>query len=371
VTNNCDERIHFVSKSSFCSKCGAWKGQLGLEPTFDLFLKHLCDTFDEVKRVLKKTGTCWVNLGDTYSTVSGRQGKGDQYGKQPKFSEEADNNMPKKIRTDLSNKCLLQIPSRFSIEMINRGWIMRNLIVWHKPNCIPSSARDRFTVDFEFIMFFVKNRKYFFEQQFEDWTDNNKHDIKRAVNGHKEYDGKWKDAPKGMAFPESKIAGNPLLGRNKRSVWTIATHPFPEAHFAVFPETLVETPIKAGCPEFICKKCGKAREKIFERLPINNGMPTIRENRKELHASTYSRHRTRIPGGQSLVNGIQHLLGYFDCGCGAAFEPGIVLDPFCGSGTTCIVAKKLGRKWIGIDINGDYCKMARRRLGQVREGQGM
>jgi len=113
-----------------------WKGQLGLEPTFNMYINHLCDIFDEIKRVLKSSGTCWVNIGDRYSTS----------------------------KSGIISKCLIGIPFRFTIEMINRGWILRNTIIWHKPNAMPSSVKDRFSVDFEYIFFFVKNQEYFFDQ---------------------------------------------------------------------------------------------------------------------------------------------------------------------------------------------------------------
>lgn len=208
------KQMNNKSQVGFCNKCGAWKGQLGLEPDFNLYIKHLCDIFDEVKRVLRKDGTCWVNLGDTY--FGGGRGsdaklRGSNKGN-PTY-ESMESAKPDWGNMDFKNKSLCNIPSRFSIEMQNRGWVMRNKIIWHKPNCMPSSVTDRFTVDFEEIFFFVKNKKYWFEQQFE-----------------------------GTQCQDTK-------GRNKRTVWKIPTQPFPDAHFAVFPEKLVETPIKAGCPK--------------------------------------------------------------------------------------------------------------------------
>jgi DNA modification methylase len=206
------------SQSNFCSKCPAWKGQLGLEPTFDLYIKHLCDIFDETKRVLKDEATLWVNIGDTYD----------------------------------KNKSLTGIPFRFAIEMINRGWILRNTLIWHKNNCMPTSVKDRFTVDFEYIFFFTKQQTYYFEQQFEK-------SLQKFTTGYtpiknpKTEKGKLRAENKGQYRSNSKETGgvgriNPK-GRNKRTVWKIPTKPFKEAHFAVFPEALIETPILAGCKE--------------------------------------------------------------------------------------------------------------------------
>ncbi len=217
--------------------------QLGLEPTFQEYIQKLCDIFDEVKRVLKKDGTCWVNMGDTYSMTSVRGGNkpfGSGVGANKHYEK---GSIPfKREKQTVLNKSLCQIPSRFAIEMSNRGWILRNEIIWHKPNCMPSSVKDRFTVDFEKVFFFVKNKKYWFETQYEnhsrDWTNNGGsmyHPEKFPIGSAQHRGGK---NPPQM---------NPL-GRNKRSVWSISTKPFKEAHFATFPEALIEPMIKAGCP---------------------------------------------------------------------------------------------------------------------------
>ncbi len=212
-------------------------GQLGLEPTFQEYITKLCDIFDDVKRVLKKDGTCWVNLGDTYLNNSSYSSGGRQgYNKKEKMIYKKD--------AIVQIKSLCQIPARFSIEMCNRGWILRNTIIWHKPNAMPSSAKDRFTVDFEYLFFFVKNKKYWFETQREPHSQVSLDRIKKPwkgnlCKGHALGSLKDGDMSK-MCHPE---------GRNKRTVWKINTQSFKEAHFAVFPEELVETPIKAGCPK--------------------------------------------------------------------------------------------------------------------------
>ncbi|KKK95331.1 hypothetical protein LCGC14_2673880, partial [marine sediment metagenome] len=282
------------------------EGQLGLEPTFDEYIKKLCDIYDEVKRVLKPSGTCWVNLGDTYGGTgvgqeNNMESKGIQTSGQYEDAKEA-RDLKNKATKGIYDKCLLLIPFRFAIEMINRGWILRNTIIWHKPNCMPSSAKDRFTVDFEYIFFFVKNKKYFFEPQYEEQSP---HTLVAFKNG------KVPLNPKSILNPNDIKAGktqqamrvgdwNAILpfGRNKRTVWSICPQPFPEgvcpicgyygkpkgkyekegyfggeekrerfcpncrnpivtSHFAIYPEELCQTPLKSGCPEFVCKKCGK------------------------------------------------------------------------------------------------------------------
>ena len=312
------------------------EGQLGLESTFDLYIKHLCDIFDEIKRVLKNTGTCFVNLGDTYYG-SGKGDGGDvskskEVYQMPKdwkrpsrdaynqagikknclicnkeflgkensqfCSRECLNKKGNDFRSQnrqLPDKCLTMIPMRFAIEMVNRGWILRNNIIWHKSNCMPSSVKDRFTVDFEYLFFFTKKKKYYFEQQFEPL---NEESIKRSFRAWSGKDKNTLNNPMGAIKHiekkhgiENKRMYNVEKGRNKRAVWKINPKPFKEAHFAVYPEALCETPIKAGCP-----------------------------------------------------------------------KDGIVLDPFFGSGTTGLVALKQNKKFIGLELNSKYIEIAKERL---------
>ena len=242
--------IRFGYESRFCIKCGAWKGELGLEPTFELYIKHLCDIFDEVKRVLRKDGTIWVNLGDSYNGNKTGNTNGIYKNRIDKSKSWANSDSFKKAEQDIPAKSLCLIPQRFAIEMVNRGWILRNTIIWHKPNCMPSSAKDRFTVDFEYLYFFSKSKKYYFEQQFEPYqfpldrwggiyTDGNVPNSKYLKENI--------DPAQITKRPRSFRSNE--KGRNKRTVWKIPTKPFPDAHFAVFPEALIETPIQAGCPK--------------------------------------------------------------------------------------------------------------------------
>jgi DNA modification methylase len=273
------------------------KGQLGLEPTFHEYLDKLCAVFDEVRRVLNPTGTCWVNMGDTYSSpMKGGGGTGDMGdGVYARLKQRAGFGSVK-LKTGLPPKTLCQIPARFAIAMTDRGWLLRNEIIWWKPNCMPQSARDRFTVDFEKVFFFAKSRKYYFEQQYEAIKD--KARLARRFFNPKAKRKRVHGDPRIAAFnPKTMEASRRRIlkhGSRKRSVWRIAVRPYPEAHFAVYPPELVETPIKAGCP-----------------------------------------------------------------------KGGIVLDPFMGSGTTAMVARQLGRHFIGIELNPQYIQLARQRLANA------
>jgi len=323
------------------------KNQLGLEANFENYINRLCDIFNEVKRVLKNTGTCWVNIGDTYYTKSGGAFLNDQISSKEKVKLSGINRANEiRGRGLLEDKNLTLIPFRFAMEMQRRGWLIRNVIIWHKPNCMPSSVRDRFTVDFEYLFFFVKNKKYYFEQQREQHKAESLSRIKQNWNGHREYGSSFSGMNiKKMCHPD---------GRNKRCVWKISTKSFKGAHFAVYPSELIETPIKSGCPEFVCNKCGKPKIKFCKKIgeinvsPIggikhrNNGNPIYSGNNK-----------------QNIYDDGNYVPS---CRCNAGFSSGIVLDPFIGSGTTAIVCKQLGRKYLGFDINKKYCEIARGRI---------
>lgn len=268
------------------------KGQIGLESTIEECLEKLITVFDEIKRVLKPSGMCWVNFGDTYANKT----KGGQLNKVQNnifdsFSQRSV--IPKlSVKLNIPAKSLCMIPSRFALKMIERGWILRNEIIWHKPNAMPQSVEDRFTVDFEKVFFFVKQRKYYFKRQFEPLKNPN--ELKRRYsNPYENHRYRKLLGRAAKSLDKIKQSQKEILkrGRNKRCVWTIATGQSRLNHFAVFPEKLIETPILAGCP-----------------------------------------------------------------------ENGIVLDPFIGSGTTAVVAKKLGRQFIGIELNGEYVRTAKNRI---------
>lgn len=188
--------------------------QLGQENTPEEYINNLCDIFDEVYRVLKKDGSLWVNIADTYIS------------KKHKLS-------------NYKNKSLALIPHLFVIEMNKRGWICRNDIIWNKPNAMPSPIKDRFTVDFEYIFLFVKQERYYFEQQKEP-----NRDTYNGKRGSSKTRTKLESAMKGDI---SEIRKN-YETRNVRTTWHINTKPFKDAHFATYPDDLIRVPILAGCP---------------------------------------------------------------------------------------------------------------------------
>lgn len=237
-------------------------GQIGLESSLDEYLEKMLSVTAELKRVLKRTGTLWWNHGDSYGTGSGagvRNGK--QATNRGTQTNERWQQHGKKSIAGYEKSLLLQA-HRLAIGMVDRqGWILRNAVIWWKPNVMPASAKDRFTVDYEPVFFFTKSKSYWFEQQFEPYTEplNRWGGEKLEANGH----SPWDNATGQPAFRNLILRPN-LLGRTKRCIWRIPTRRYTGAHFATFPESLPETPIKAGCPEFICKRCQKPRRAIFK-----------------------------------------------------------------------------------------------------------
>ena len=242
--------------------------QLGLEETPEEYIKELCDIFDECNKVLKKQGTLFVVLNDSYSGSNSNSTTGRK-----DFDKQTKDLIVKKNKCVAKIKSLVGITSMFLIEMINRGWRLRNKIIWHKPNAIPESVKDRFTIDYEEIFFFVKRRYYYFDLQFE------------------EYKTDWIKTFKKKNCLEKSSKDK---GRQMRSVWSINTQGLKYNHFASFPEEIVERCIRAGCP-----------------------------------------------------------------------KNGVVLDIFLGTGTTLLVAEKLGRNGIGIELNEEYIEIAKERLNNI------
>jgi site-specific DNA-methyltransferase (adenine-specific) len=243
---------HIWHTDNFCSICGAWKGQLGLEPNFRLFIDHLVEIFNSMKDILKDSGSLWVNLGDTYGGSGCGTMRDYEKAKEHMKSSKQVYTAPysptgsSSLRKTSYNKSLLGIPDRFKIAMIDSGWICRNDIIWHKPNAMPSSARDRFTVDYERFFFFTKISKgYYFKQQ---RVPHKQVSINRLKYGWKGNMCNGQLALGSLKSGKTNKMCHPD-GRNMRTVWSINTKSYKNAHFAVYPIDLIETPIKACCPK--------------------------------------------------------------------------------------------------------------------------
>jgi DNA modification methylase len=266
--------------------------QWGLEPTYQGYLEHLWQWMGEVYRVLTKDGTVWVNLGDTYH-------KGDKWGGQIHQTISNNDNERDFIRHRIPNqglpdKCLLLIPHRFAIGCIERGWILRNDIIWAKPNGMPESVTDRFSKRHEFIFLFAKSKKYFFD------LDSVRETIKpetyeRAKRNKNENPGSMiRNGFRNWDKTRQRFLNG--IGKNPGDVsdfWAVNTQGNNTNHYASYNTKLIDKPIIAGCP-----------------------------------------------------------------------EGGIILDPFCGTGTTLKRAKELRRKYIGIEASKEYHKLAMQSVAQ-------
>ena len=346
-------------------------GQLGLEETPEEYVEKMVEVFRQIKRVLKHDGTVWLNLGDSYA--GGNRGAGMA---KEDFSEKQKSNRgslvePSPIPAGLKPKDLVGIPWRVAFALQADGWWLRQDIIWHKPNPMPESVTDRCTKSHEYIFLLTKSAKYYYDNEAVKEKAACPGDLgllRSSVGNGNPYGEQAKSRIN--AGVDSRTAGNEF--RNKRSVWKITTQPYKEAHFAVFPEKLPEICIKAGTSEYgECSECGKAWGRVVTGKSQSAFNIRVRDDQKgrTKHKSYFDRNinekevkkydEKNYGGGGKTTQRWQPT-----CSCDADRVPQIVLDPFFGSGTTGYVAQRLGRKWIGIELNEEYIKIAEKRFAQ-------
>nr|WP_290940396.1 site-specific DNA-methyltransferase [Hyphomonas sp.] len=243
-----------------CPKCGAIRkdSQLGLEDTPEEFVDNLVKVFREVKRVLRDDGTVWLNLGDTYSShkdckstpQSLAKGMQSEVAHVIEKGKSVSRNTKKLKAAGLKNKDLIGIPWRVALALQQDGWYLRQDIIWHKPNPMPESVKDRCTKAHEYIFLLSKSSKYYFDN--EAIKDDSGSAGKKSASFKGRQGGAKYHARSGGEGSEEKVYDK----KNKRSVWTVTTKPFAGAHFATFPMDLIEPCVLAGCPEKICVDCG-------------------------------------------------------------------------------------------------------------------
>lgn len=278
--------------------------EMGIETHVNDYVAHLLAVLDEVARVLTPTGGLWLNLGDSFS-------RGDKYG--------------------APAKSLLLAPERILLALSERGWIVRNKIVWAKPNPMPSSVGDRLTTTWEPMYFLVRARDHFFD--LDAIREPHRTQRKPGPLTNDKYGGRrptWAGPLAGIndGLRRAAAEGRPghPLGKNPGDVWTVSTAGYRGAHFAVFPSELIRRPLIAGCPERTCRACNR---------------PWRRERRRD-----------RLGGLKPT------------CNCDDGWRPGRVLDPFVGSGTVPALATELGRDWLGIELNPAYLPLIEERLAK-------
>ena len=281
-------------------------GQLGQEPTVAEYVENLRTILRQVHRLLKPTGSLWLNLGDAHS-------------RHPRQGAPA--------------KGLLLAPQRVALALAEDGWIVRNIVIWHKTNPMPQSARDRLSPAYETVIFATKEPSYFFSldeiriphRSAQRIGQASPASLGRLYQGHNDGLGKLSAAGR---------VGNPR-GKNPGDVWAMATAVDRFGHQATFPERLIERPILAACPERICVQCDRAwiRPTRIVRCRTSEGVIQVRKT-GELRR----------------------------CDCFAPSRPGVVLDPFFGTGTVGLVAERHRRDWLGIELNPTFTSLARQRL---------
>jgi len=397
-------------EEAYCSKCGCWRGSLGNEPSISQFISNLISIFDEVYRVLRNDGSCWVNLGDTY--WGGGHGGNTLYSASDgdvKSLKQGNSSVfvpTVKWSNDYPKKCLCMIPERFAIAMQEHGWVVRQVIAWISKNKMPEAVKDRFTSSWEFIYHFTKQGDYYFDQQFEPLADLERTNFQSGSRIHGENpdrnDNDLGIRSKDFSFP---------LGKNRRNIFNVNTSPcdwefcndckrlYVRAerreiriekwtndkgierrkricvcgsstgwidHFASYSIKLIEPLIKASVPKEICCKCGKPREAIYEK--------TGDVVQQRWSKASKLAEMQRLSDSSAIYHGEireKKLIGYSDCGCNAGFRAGIGCDIFMGSGTTGIELIRQGKHYFGIDLNKNYVDVANARCEREKENQAL
>jgi DNA modification methylase len=393
-----------------CARCGAVRidSQLGLERTPEEYVANMVAVFAEVRRVLKPSGTCWLNLGDSYSSGLGEAGSINEHWGNPVGQRKQEHAKGRPPYRGLPPKNLVGIPWRVAFALQADGWYLRSDIIWSKPNPMPESVTDRPTKSHEYLFLLTKQPRYYFDA-----------DAVREPNVEPTSNGGWQNAIRqgdpdryqGRYIPnktEGGAGGSKFMrgehvhtgGRNIRSVWNIATRPYPGAHFAVFPPELPERCIKAGSSEKgVCPKtgvyeipdltdgialepedigidpktirwhptCGRPWERVVARPDEPEGL------RNRGNGAKLDYHTRQTGSGQKLQDWMdanpKQTTGWRPtCDHDAAPAPAVVLDPFGGSGTVGMVANRLSRRAILIDLNPEYLKQQMRRNAQTPLG---
>lgn len=356
------ESVHacVTSPPYFALRDYGCEGQIGLEGTPEAFVGKLVEVFAEVRRVLRADGVAFVNMGDSYAA-----------GAKNRTPEQATTNstlhgglrgqltilkQQSKVTGDLKPKDLIGIPWMLAFALRADGWYLRQEIIWHKPSPMPESVQDRCTKAHEQIFLLTKSARYYFDAAAirEEAVEEG-----RVVKAYP-LDARTKTT--GDAANDCRTApgkrGTDLVvnGRNKRSVWTVATQPCSLAHFATFPPKLIEPMILAGTSAMgCCAACGSPLVRQTAKTTVRRERPNQFTSYRDING----------PDQTKLGVSVETTGWAPSCECGAETEPCTVLDPFSGAGTTALVAGQLGRSAIGLELNPQYVAMSLERLSDA------
>lgn len=330
-------------------------GQIGLEPTLELYVEHIVTVMREVRRVLRRDGTLWLNLGDSYN--GSMKGTGGVLNSQKQRSNVGSyfNAHPVDI-PGLKPKDLCGIPWRVAFALQADGWWLRSDIIWSKPNPMPESVRDRPTGTHEYVFLLAKSQRYYYDAEA----------IKEASKRPFEVGSLGGAKGRALVIPpdDPNYRGEngsqwgksitTSANRNRRSVWEIPTEPLSASHFATFPTQLVKPCILAGTSKHgCCAACGAPWERVVEKGKTLNRVAVNGLGNGELNNDgRFGDSQVRTIGWRPTC---KHNTKKISC---------LVLDPFIGSGTTALVALRMGRHFIGIEINPKSAELAQRRISR-------
>lgn len=367
-----------------------WTGHLGLEPSPEMFVAHMVLIYEQVRRTLKDNGTCWVNMGDSYNSgSSGGLGGSTIQGGQTNQSKS--NRHGKKAVKNIKHKDLVGVPWMLAFALREAGWYLRQDVIWNKPNPMPESVTDRCTKAHEYIFLLSKQPKYYFDAEaIKQPAKNPEDDVRRkhaqvpenksapttlkngirpVKSGNKQrVTAAERGCPEGTGKNQASLVPWEGMMANKRSVWTVTTKPFAEAHFATFPEDLIVDCIKASTSEHgNCDECGKPYERVFtkELVPGPKASYNSKPDERDAGADAQDQGSNRMKDGHKpgWINKTETTGWQKICMCGGGcVRPATVLDPFGGSATTAVVSKKLNRNYVLYELNPTYIKMGQKRL---------
>jgi DNA modification methylase len=364
------------SEHAFCRHCNGWRGSLGLEPTPSAYIEHMVTVFREVRRVLRKDGTLWMNIGDSYASgtkgdkrTDAQERVRDPNGFHSGSGARWATGQTWKIEHNCKPKDLLGIPWALAFALRDDGWYLRSEITWAKRAPMPESVSDRPTSATEKVFLLAKNARYFYDAEavkedlsaetIERWQE-----AKPRFDGHDDYFAE-RDGDRKHIGQLGKTGMPPGGNRNMRNWWLLGPEPFPEAHFAVFPTEIPRRAILAGTSERgVCPKCGAPWERIVNKYLVPDGNRKAYAGRKGAASDGRDHGSNVYRDGHLPGNNETETIGWRPtCSCDpVAPVPGTVLDPFLGAGTTALVADQLQRDAVGIELSHTYAAMARKRI---------